>query len=350
MEVIKTTTKKDAIKNKNLKYFKYGIIIIIFLVIIFVAYSIISLYINYVNIISINQSTPITLTTTPTIISLNGNEYSLKLLSYSNITTQAVLAITKLPIFVNPTMLIQIPFNNFTDVNLSSKYSTLRIKLSNVSNNHFVVDLIPIPSSLLETPTVQRILFVNNTVPNFGTAPITAIKPISITTNKTTTNKNITSTSNSSSTQTSNFDKAENLLKVSTYYPIMVNYTKMYANESNCTATKYNNTYYNLEGIFPNGTDTYQNITAITPYKLTLNITNSTPSLYDAVYTAYSHSSISNGIALIITMNVISDDIISSTTENAFLSTNSISLESAYMRENRIGTCGTFICSSSKGC
>ncbi|MGC8694388.1 MAG: hypothetical protein ACP5RI_02100 [Candidatus Micrarchaeia archaeon] len=355
MEVIKKDNKKNIKANKMLYYIG---IIIIFLIIVLVAYSIISSYLNYINIVSITQPTSLTLSANPVVISLNGNEYTLRLLSYSSATSVGVLSITKLPIFVNPTMLVKVPLNNFTDVNLSSKYATLEIKLASVNNNYSVIDLIPVPESLFQAPTSQRISFVNNTVPSLSsqTKSINLSNSISAnvrnTTNTTKTNptNKTSNTSSSTSAYSTNYTKAMALLEKSAYYPVMVDYTKIYANESKCNQSNYTSLYKGFYGSVPTGPDTYQNITKLVPYKLSFNLTNVTPSMFKATYTTYSYSNYTNGTALVIMINVSKNAIVSSMTENAFDFMNATSLTTAYNKANRIGNCGILICSTSKGC
>jgi hypothetical protein len=371
MEIInvKKNDKKQVVNNKNnsnkrnLKYLGY---IIIFLLAVLIIYSIISMFLNYVGIEEINQPTTLILSNSPKLISLNGNEYSIQLLSYSNYSSVATLSINKFPIFVNPTMLVKVPLNNFTDVNLNSSYADLRITLNHIGSNGAEFKLIPIELSLMETPTKLEISFINNTLNNavqqsnnitISTNTVSS-KPHSNTTfsntpqntPSNTQNTSSSSTSSSSQTNTTALNKAKSILQMSAYYAIMLNYTKLYTDEANCSASKYNSTYFNIYGTTASGSDSYANISKIVPYKLTLNITNSTPQIYIAVYKTYSKTSDTSGNAIIITMNLSKGSITNTTLEGAYLDMNSTELETGYLKSNKIGACGIFICSTSKGC
>jgi|GEM_PF-5776721 len=369
MEVINTKNskqKKANAKMNNKKMLRYLAYIIIFLIIILIAYSIISAVMSYANIQEINHSTALILSSAPALISLNGNEYLIQFISYSNYTSVGTFAITKLPIFVNPSMLVKVPLDNFTDVNLSSKYADLRIDLKNISSSSVGLLLTPIPINLTETPTSLRISFINNTL---GTAETATSKPTSTpssnvplvtntpTTTKSSSNSTTTPSSSSGSSSTSSSQNntaklklVKSILAKSVYYPIMLNYTTMYADEVNCTPAMYNKTYYNLWGISPSGGDTYANITSVVPYKLTLNITNSTPELYTATYVTYSRNSSFSGNAITIGIDLSTNSITSTSLEGAYYGMNATTLEGGYLKANRVGVCGALICSTSKGC
>ncbi|MGC8648622.1 MAG: hypothetical protein ACP5UN_00130 [Candidatus Micrarchaeia archaeon] len=378
MEVInvkKNNKNKQKVigNNKNKRNLKYLGYIIIFLLFVLIIYSIINMFLNYSGIEEISQPTMLILFNSPKLISLYGNEYSIQFLAYSNYSSEATFSITKFPIFVNPTMIVEVPLNNFTDVNLNSSYADLRIMLKNIGSNGAEVELIPIQLSLMETPTAERISFINNTLnmamrpssgagnssssrsttssntPNSNTIPSNTIASNT----PSSTPSGTQSPSSSTSTTEANtiaLNKAKSILSTSAYYPIMLNYTILYADEVNCSASKYNSTYFNLYGVQATGSDSYANISSLVPYKLTLNITNSTPQLYTAIYKTYSKDPDTTGNAIIITMNLSTNSIVNTTLKGAYLDMNSISLETGYLKANRIGACGIFICSTSKQC
>ncbi len=273
---------------------------------------------------------------------LGGSEYVAYIgTGASNSTAQIYLA--RQPAFINPLFDISINTSAVTHVNYNSKFSNIGIKLISVKNGTAIVNIISISNSLAIAPDTQYIKIQNLSISALPSS--VSPTPANYTATKTTVPITSTTTSTVSSTAPpNNYDRAEIALQKSAYYPIMLNYSVLYANTRNCTPNLYNKTYSNYLGYPPSGQYSYQNVSSIVPYNLSLSINSVSGSLYKAVYSTKSRQSISTGPAITITINATAESIINATLTGVFSGLNQSALTTGYKAALQAGgACGIYV-------
>ena len=278
---------------------------------------------------SIGGPTNFNITNSTTLFSLNGQEYSIKFISASNPTS--VVAVTRLPVFINPTMLITLYLHNNTNINGVGAYANMQIRLLNISTKHVEISITPIPIDYGIAPDASRIKLIQTILP----APGQSINATAASTTSTSTSTTTTGSSSSSTTVPAggaNNAIVQAVLKQSAYYPAMVNYSRIYNNTVNCTTTLYDNTMFSRYGKQPSGADTYQNVSVLVPYSMKLSITNSTSTMYKAVWSTSSHASITTGTALTVNIDVVTKTITGSTPAGVFYETSVSDLNTAVVK------------------
>jgi hypothetical protein len=217
------------------------------------------------------------------------------------------------------------------------------LELKGFNNSSALVNVAPISAGLGISPDSSKIRVMPNFLTLSGGGATTTIQGGTTTIATTSTT---TSTSTSTIRQLSIQEKVTGVLQKSLYYPLMLNYTILYANTVNCTSTLYNSAYIQHNAHAPSGQSTYQNISSIIPYGLSLNITGSS-NRYTASYITKSRSSIYNGIpALVIGVNLTSNTITSTqiTSSGIFSGASYNSLLSGYRQAVLIGNaCGIYV-------
>lgn len=319
-----------------------------FVIIVVIAYLAIGAVANALSIVGINGPTTIMLTNSTTVFLLNNNEYAMRIVSAAP-SQYAYVAITKLPVFLNPTLNVYLVLNNATDINTEGSVSNLQLTPSKIEKGQVALALTPIPQGLGVPPSYSRISVGQSALAPIGstggavTVTTTATTTVS---SGSTTSTTVTSTTTVSSSS-GGLAAAQAVLKLSAYYPLMLNYTTLYQNSANCNSQTYNSSYVAKFGKAPSGVDTYANLSAIVPYEMNLTITNSSSTAYVATYKTLSHTSAFTGPAAVITIDTSSRSITSTTLEGAYLGLNYSILESGYLTANHAGNaCGIYIASA----
>jgi hypothetical protein len=283
----------------------------------------------------------VTLNASATLVHMGSVGFTVSLASYN--TTAAHIRLARTPIFLNPTLDVTLYPNSTTHVNLGTRYSDLGVKLENIGNNIVTIDLIMINASLSLAPDSSLIKTVNNNV--YGGGGSTSIGTFNYT--NLTTSVAITQTTSASTTsiaQNATQASIMSAVRKSVYYPIMLNYTVLYANTRNCTPSLYNSTYLLHNGVAPAGADTYTNVSKVVPHSLTFSISKINGDRYDATYTTHSNFTGSNGPAIIIAVNATNSGIINSTVIGAFRGMSVAQIASGYNAAVAIGNaCGVYI-------
>lgn len=327
----------DMNQNRQRRPSKGGMhivwLIIELIIVLVIVYSVGKWILNTVSVVNISAPTTITLTQAGSVFALNGTEYSITLLPNASAVTPQV-EILKQPAFLTPAQIVTLDLANSTKVNTTGAFANLEITLKSVSNSSISITLTPLSPSLSLAPDSSKIAYVDTALKfiNVGGSSGTSSSGGS-TTSATTTIAGATTTVAATTTISqaqSNYSIALGLLQKSIYYPLMVNYTKIYANTQNCTSTLYNNTYTAHYGHQPSGQNTFVNLSGFVPYQMTLSITNSTPSMWSAIYNTASISSFSTGPALVININTTKELIINTTTEGVFYELNYTTVKSSY--------------------
>lgn len=239
----------------------------------------------------INGPTKLTLTSNPTVVQMGGMQYVMVLSNSNPPASSAYVYVARSPIFVSRTLNVTVVEGTPTKVNAGTVYANMELDLNSISNNSVDVTVTPIQAYLAEQPDSGKISVVANVGHPSTSVPISG--STSVPTSTTTINQSV-----------SNSQRTLELLKRTEYYPLMANYSDDFANSANCTGNMYNTSYRLTYRIAPQGPFTYQNITLVTPYAITLNISGAGNGNWQAVYSTVAHTSFSTGPALTIEFNL----------------------------------------------
>ncbi|MCL4373444.1 MAG: hypothetical protein M1360_00170 [Candidatus Marsarchaeota archaeon] len=303
-----------------------------------------SIYLNAVSVKAIAVSAPLnaTIGSAPSIFSIKGNEYAMYV-SGAQGGNVAYVNIAQFPTMVKPMLYVKLTLHNTTKINAGSNYTTIEIRLNSISNKSIGVTIIPISASLLIAPDSASIKTVY--VGLGGPAG-----SISIHTNYTSTT--IASSTTTATTSTTSISaqvnqtqvEIQNLLNKDKFYPLVMNFSKLYSNTSSCTLQSYDTAYVGYYGSTPSGTYTYQNVSQFTPYNM-LESTIGQHGLYITNFVALTRSSFYNNTsALKITMNVTSGIITNTTLGGVYAGLSYATLQNLYKEAVVIGgPCGIYV-------
>ena len=290
----------------------------------------------------ISSPTNVTFTNATSLFSISGSEYSALLLSSTS--SQVKLSITRVPAFLNPTFYVDMYMGNTTNFNgTAGKYANMQLKLLSTGSGSAVVEITPIPGTIVLNPTPSRITVVDTTlIPIVAgvKANVTTVPTTSVLTTSTSVPTTATTTIGG---QAGGLLKAQSILSSSIYFGLMNNYTIRYQDTKNCSASQYNLTFQAYNHFAPSGPSAYSNVSLETPYSMVLNITNSTTSTYYATYKTLSHSTITTGKALVLTINVVSGGITNATFSGTFYGQSYSSLSTNYATAKNLGVCGIMV-------
>lgn len=229
---------------------------------------------NGVTTLAVNGSTPIL---------VNSNEYIMSVAKASN--GKAYLYMAQSPIFLSQMLNITLSMGNATKVNLNSKQANVEITLVSVGTNSAVITMAPLPQYLELAADSADIRVIN--VTSSGTYSGAGLQQNAGSSNSTTVATTTVAASHNTSTTvssvTTTVTHAQSLnskiyaaLNGSSLYPLMLNYSKLYANTQNCTMLQYDNLYVAQYGTSPPGAVSYWNVSHNVPYAMALNITSGT--------------------------------------------------------------------------
>jgi len=332
-------------KRKNTHMRAYATIILIIIVIAIIAYAYAA---HGQKLIYLNSSLNESITYSPLIFSMNGNEYAVYLTGTQK-SNAAHIDIAQMPAMIEPLLYVNLTLHNTTKVNIGSNYATLEIKLNSVTNNSIGVTMIPVSASLNIAPDKNMIKVINVAIQNSNSTGIkiyTNISNMSKTTTTTTTASTASTTSIKVNVTNETQAKITSLLNSDKFYPLMVNFTALYRNTSACTPQLYNSTYSNYYKETPIPTYSYQNVSQATPYNLIMK-TVGQKNLYIVSYIALTKGAQFNGTtALSIAMNLSSDTLINSTlnVNGIYSGLNYTVLKELYTNAAKVGApCGIYI-------
>ncbi|MGC8478972.1 MAG: hypothetical protein ACP5NE_03560 [Candidatus Micrarchaeia archaeon] len=327
-------------RHKTAKYVVYLLIVIII-----AAMAAIGLQGNgYLNL---SSERAVQVSQSPVLVDMHGVYFSISLALHSG--NEAVFYVSKLPIFTSDTMLVKANLGNTTHIGFGTQYASLGIRLNSLSANVANVTLIPIDPALgvaIDYAEVQyksmlpgaqnsssgiKIIITNESANATGTNA-----------KSTTPTTTIAATTTVKASQPSNDTKVMQALESSIWYPLMLNYSSAYSNTTACSSTLYNSSYKAYYGTSPSGPATYQNQSALVPYKLNGSISSTkSPYLYFYTYYTYSHSPHTTGKALSIEVNISSMTTENITLSGVFLDSNYTALYKGYEDSLKVGNaCG----------
>ena len=290
-----------------------------------------------VSVTGISAPTNVTLKSgTPFVFSINGAEYSVRVVSSSQASGTAVVELAKSPEFINPTLRITLSANNSTRISSNGgKYADMEMLMYNLSNGSIKVTITPVAASLQLSPDSSKISFVQS-----------PLSPLIASANLTTTISTSTSTSTATTTTAQGPSYraiAMAQLETNHWYGLMLNFTKAYGNVQNCTSTLYNTTYAGKYGVSATGVYTYKNVTTSAPYGITFAMTNSS-ALFNATYKTQTPSGTTP--AVYVEVNATSNTVVASgvVSSGLFTGFTYLQLKALYTNSTKIGgACGILV-------
>lgn len=285
----------------------------VIVLIIIIAGALYFLFFLNVNETAINSPTVVNVTQAGSLYHINNNQYYISLASISVNTGTAYIHITKLPIFVNPLLNVTLTLTNVTQINAGSNFSNIAIQLQSLSPHSIAVKITPLFESLQIRPTYQYIKVLQSGLNNNqqGQQSTTTIA-------STTTIRGGSSTSTTAGTTTTtiaaNNTRAaiSTALKADSYYALMLNFSLLYKNTSQCTPLMYNTSYVRKYGHLPNGQNSYVNVSQFTPYNMSSATTNVGHGNYNVSFVALT-SALGTIPAMTIEVNVSAKRTVSDT-------------------------------------
>ena len=284
--------------------------------------------------ISVSGPTTLTLTQTPTVVEVGGNQYVVSLHSSQEASNLAYVYIGKSPVFINPTLNVTLILYNSTKVSGSlGKQADMQIRLNSLTNTTASVTITPLKGYLNESPDYSRIHVIGQV-----TGPAT-----NITISVIVYNVSLRSTTTVSQVLTPQ-QRIVNYLKNNQWYGLMQNYTSVYADTRNCTPELYNSSYAYQYAKRPQGPFTYQNVTYISPYGVTFNVSSVGRGNYAAAWSMEAHSSYSAGQALTLMVNLTTGAILNTTLSGAFRGLSFDILQGSLTQAGAVGNaCGILV-------
>ena len=279
---------------------------------------------------------------------LENSQYIISLAGSAQGTEYVYLS--KTPVFVNRMARIALSEGNITKVNYGYEYANIGLKLESYNSTSAIVQITPLFQSLAISPDSQQISYLNYN----GTSEASGSQPIQ---NQSTSSNQVASTTTVSVTKTTistttvpstntTLVSIDYALYNDSYYAMMLNFTSLYANTSQCTPSLYNSTYIRTYSSAPKGPSSYANASSITPTALKTSISKS-GSNYVVEYTAVSNSDITNNqpvVSITIaasTRTIVSDSIDS---PGIFAGETASELKSAIASAKSVGNaCGILI-------
>ena len=248
---------------------------------------------------------------------LEGSQYIISLAGSAHGTVYIYLS--KTPLFVNRMAKVALSVGNITKVNYGYEYANIGLKLESYNSTSAIVQITPLFQSLAISPDSQLISYLNynGTSESSGSVPTqnqsSPGNQIATTTVSQTKTTVPTTTVPSTNTTLASIDYA---LYNDSYYAMVINFTALYANTSQCTPSLYNSTYIRTYSSAPKGPSSYVNASSITPSALKQSISKS-GSNYVVEYTAVSTSDITNNSpAVSITIDASTRTTVSDTIDN----------------------------------
>ncbi|MDE1857353.1 MAG: hypothetical protein KGH98_04745 [Candidatus Micrarchaeota archaeon] len=310
----------------------------------------------------IGSPTTITVTKSPTIISINGTEMALSLNSSDSKAGTASVYLSQVPIMLNQLISVSLATGGSAKLNIGTKYANIELQPQTITNSSVSVLVTPLSPYLAVAPDTTGFATVNSSlaVQSQHYAPVglstTTIPPTSNQTSKgnstksasTTVTTTVASTSVTTTISSSNQTLIEinSTLKLSSYYSLIANYTVLYANAAaNCNSQAYTNAYVSKHGAQPTGPSTYQNVTAVVPSSIYRRDVNDGAGLYSVLFNTTSTGSLlNNKVALNITMRPNQSSITHTALSGVFQGLNLTTMQSNYNTAVKDGApCGIYI-------
>ncbi len=274
--------------SKRRAYMTIGVVIAVILV-------------YYVYFLSVNQTVvqapaTVNITTHGTLFSINSNQYFISLASTSAQTGRAYVLVSTLPVLTNPVLNVTLSLDNITKVNAGSSWADIGISMQSMGRNSITVQVSPLYTTLQISPSSSDIRIVNSTLYKYGNGSKGSAGVsggISSTSTATTTVGSLASTTSIKAVNSTAI-AINTILQQNGMYALLLNYSVLYANTTNCTLTKYDTAYIKYMHSSPNPPNDYYNASGMTPYAMESSTAGS-GSAYYFNFTTRSRSSSFDG-------------------------------------------------------
>ena len=247
---------------------------------------------------------------------------------------------------------MSLTLNNITKLNVGTNYSNIGIQMVSMGPSSITVRISPLFPSLEIAPDSGSISAVWTTLSN---STSTSGSPKTSTATSVTTTIAAGATTSATTTQATTTVSSTNqtaaslatALKQNNVYGLMLNFSVLYDNTSNCNKVRYNNAYFRYYSTMPNsstGTD-YVNQTEFVPYNLSSTTTNLGGGNFQVVYrTKTLNQTFNNQVALLINVSTSTTSVTGTKFTGAFLGQSYSSLRADYNRALGIGgACGIMV-------
>lgn len=301
----------------------------------------------------INTPATANLTSSGTIFNVNSQQYLISLAGIDKGTTKVYVHVSKLPIFANPVLNVTLNLGNITKVNAGTAYANIGIELNNIGESSVTVKVSPLLTSLSINPDSQDIRVVQSTLYTSGQPSTTVTASTATTTisgglgggsqgtTASTTAGTTSSTTTVAQTNTTALD-INTALKGYAGYGLILNFSVLYANTTQCTEELYNSTYIQAHSSAPQGGNTYENVSPLVPYNLSESISSIGGGNFEVNFTTKTQDPIfNNKVAAVIKVNASNEEVQSTTFSEIWEGFDQTDLRSAYIHALSVGgPCG----------
>ncbi|MCL5122855.1 MAG: hypothetical protein M1279_02715 [Candidatus Marsarchaeota archaeon] len=249
-------------------------------------------------------------------------------------SSSAAIYLERQPILLNPVLEINVSSPSGTFVSpIMGNVASMELKLVSAGNGTATISISYVSPSL-SIPVSSGSIRVLQHAPVIAPSNSTVSKKNASSSSTTTTVSTTTTTiSNVNATKEKIMATADN----SSLFNTLQDYVAAYSNMSKCTPALYNSTYISYTGAQPSGAATYYNASSITPHAMSYSIDYVNPSTYSIMFSTASDSSVTNGTAAIIYINMTSGSVSSYKLTGAFSGQTAAGLLSSYLNTTKIG-------------
>ncbi|MEM0200840.1 MAG: hypothetical protein QXD23_00335 [Candidatus Micrarchaeaceae archaeon] len=262
-------------------------------------------------------------------------------------TSSAGLLVSQSPVLSST--IVSFLINNGSTLNISTEglsTANLQIKLLSSNSTYAKLQLTPVPSGL----TIPTSSFVINSQPS--PIPKSSITPAQSTISTTTSIQSSTapktsqqSTVPTTTTTTPSISQSIITEANNSYIGTLVaNLNILYAEESQCTSSIYNQTFISYVHQQPIGPFSYQNVSTVTPKSILTKITGPFSYGYLVNYTSNSDSKLTSGLAISMELNSTTGVISNVKFSGIFEGQNYTDIHNSYTFQSGIGnSCAALI-------
>ena len=258
--------------------------------------------------------------------------------------------LSRTPVLSNP--IYSFALSKGQAVNISTagtQAANLKIELVSATNSSVMVLLTPVPLAFGIKASGVTVLNPQSgrSPPSTVPSSTTSIAPSKNTSQQpnTTTNPVTTVTAVKSSIG-GNYTEAQVMLAANEteYGKLMNDYNSLYVTDQGCTESSYDSAYTSKFNSAPSGPNSYANVSQLTPYAITHNVSYVAGNMYKVTYSTVSHSKSTTGAVLSLTVDANSGSVANYTFEGPFAGQSYAGLNGAYATASGVsGSCGAYL-------
>jgi hypothetical protein len=293
--------------------------------------------------VTISAATTLNVTKSASVLRIGNGTYAIELASAAPSRNVAYVYLDRLPALMNPMLNVTLYQGHSTKINAGTAFADIELQLTSAGSNAVTLVVTPISASLDIAPDSLYISTVHSSLQ--GLQQRTNVTASSVSTSVTVTS--VQSTVATTTVNTTNATKSRVLaaLQKSEYYPLMLNYSALYAETLSCTSAMYNTTYIRVKGIAPSGINTFENVSLFVPYALYSNISSAGAGAYSVVYyTKTRDPSYNKTPALTIGINASAETLLHTSLSGVFLGLDYTTLLNGYKVAASVGgACAIYV-------